>query len=60
MGFIFVILFKNYWEAFAAAIFMDSIYYIPSNKLWGNFGIFTVVALGEIIITEKIRKQIRT
>jgi len=59
IGFLFVVLFKNYWEAFIAGAFMDALYYIPSDKLWGNFGIFTLSFLLLIIITEKIKKQIR-
>ena len=60
MGLAGVIIFKNYWEAALGAIFMDSIYYIPSGRLWGNFGIFTASFVVIILITEKIRKQIRT
>lgn len=59
MGLLFIVLFKNYWEALVAAIFMDSLYYVPSGKIWGNFGIFTLASLIIIIAIEKFKKQIR-
>jgi hypothetical protein len=59
MGLLFTLLFKNYWELFIAGIFMDALYYIPSNKLWGNFGVFVLSSLIIIMAVEKIKKQIR-
>jgi hypothetical protein len=58
LAIIFVIVFKSYWEAVVAAVIMDSLYYIPTGKLWGNFGIFTVCFFLFILATEKIKKLI--
>lgn len=54
-----IIIFKNYYEAVVAGLVMDSLYYIPSEKLWGNFGIFTVSSLVITLAAEKTKKQIR-
>lgn len=59
MGLLFAIIFKNYWEIFIAGIFMDALYYIPTDRIWGNFGIFAGSFLLIIAVVEKIKKQIR-
>jgi hypothetical protein len=57
--FVFMILFKRFWEGIVAALFIDSLYSLPLAGFYGRFGIFTASAVVILIIIENIRPRIR-
>ncbi len=59
---LFIILFPSFWEAVAAGIIMDAIYYAPAGgetAFYHHFGLFTFLALFLTLISLKIKKQLR-
>jgi len=56
---IFVILFRNFWEAALAGFIIDALYSIPNAGIYSRFGFFTATALIIILLSKIIRKKIR-
>jgi hypothetical protein len=59
LAFIFMILFKWFWEGIVVALFIDSLYSLPLARIYGRFGFFTISATLILLIIENIRPKIR-
>jgi len=59
LAFIFMILFKRFWEGVIAMLFIDSLYSLPTSKFYGHFGIFIVSAIILLLIIENLKTRIR-
>jgi len=57
--FVFMILFKHFWEGVVAMLFIDSLYSLGTAKFYGHFGIFTVSAIILFLIIENLKTRIR-
>lgn len=56
---IFIILFQLFWEGVAAALIIDSIYYVPSVAFGSKFGILTLSFLTLFYISYAVKNKIR-
>jgi len=59
LTFVFMILFRRFWEGVAAIFFIDSLYSLPAAKFYGHFGIFIVPAIILFLIVENLKTKIR-
>lgn len=59
LAFIFMILFRCFWEGIVVALFIDSLYSFPDAKFYGRFGFFIISAALILLIIENIRPRIR-
>ena len=59
LAFVFMILFKRFWEGVIAMLFIDSLYSLPTAKFYGHFGIFIVSAIVLLLIMENLKTRIR-
>ncbi len=59
LTFIFIILFRWFWEGIIAMLFIDSLYSLPDVKFYGHFGIFIVSAVILLLIIENLKTRIR-
>ncbi|MCX6731445.1 MAG: hypothetical protein NTX55_00420 [Candidatus Parcubacteria bacterium] len=61
--FVFMILFKKFWEGVAAMLFIDSLSSLPGTsaswRIYGHFGIFVVPAIILLLIIENLKTKIR-
>lgn len=56
---LFAFVFKSFWEAVVAGLFLDSLNYTQTSGIYGRFGLFTLTAVILIIVMEKIKKIVR-
>lgn len=56
---IFMVLFNRCWEAVAAMIFLDTLYSIPNAKIYGRFGVFTIIFLILFFTIDNFKKKLR-
>ena len=57
--FIFMLLFKWFWEGIVVALFLDSLYSLPFARIYGRFGVFAISAAVILLVVENIRPRIR-
>ena len=56
---VFIIIFNRFWEGAAAALIIDSIYYVPAGGFVSKLGIFTLSFLILFYVSCAIRNKIR-
>lgn len=59
LAIIFMIFFRRYWEAAAAAFLIDIFYSVPTKNIYGHFGLFTAIGIILLIVLEKFKSNIR-
>ena len=55
-----LVLFRKFWEIIALGFLIDALYSLPVSGIIARFGFFTIASVVLFLITNVVRKELRT